>query len=260
MPWLRQLLHWHRRNESVPSAVRSMVDLAYSYIRHGDCPGARELLLKALTRRDEIRDTAAVNRILELLAWTWTVTDQHREKVDFFSQYLSRYPKDVGAHTLRAGALWYAGELEQAVADYSAALELDPNEILARMGRGQVYAESGEYGRALDDLDFVLENLDRYVTEDPSRKAQLQAFSFNGRAVAHAGIGDFERAMAEFDRSIALWPDNAWVYFNRGTVYEKKGDVEKAVADYTLSLQKNLPKLNVLKNKYAEVKIKALIS
>jgi tetratricopeptide (TPR) repeat protein len=114
--------------------------------------------------------------------------------------------------------------------------------------------------RGLNRLDFVQENLDQYATVDPSRKVQVQAFSLNGRALAHAGMGDFERAMAEFDRSISLWPDNAWVYFNRATVYEKKGHLEKAVADYTLSLQKNLPKLNVLKKKYAEVKIKALIS
>ena len=215
--------------------------------------------MKALDQRDEILDLATSNWLLELLAYTWTVTDQYRDKTEFFSKYLSRYPKDVRAYTLRAGALWYSGELEQAVDDYSTALKLDPNEILAHMGRGQVYAECGEYGRAIDDLDFVQENLEQYATADPSWKAQVQAFSFNGRALAHAGLGDFERAMAEFDRSISLWPDNAWVYFNRAAVYEKKGYLEKAVADYKLSLQRNLPKLNLLKRKYAEVKAKTLI-
>lgn len=105
---------------------------------------------------------------------------------------------------MRAGALWYSGEPEQALDDYSTALKLDPNEILARMGRGQVYAECGEYGRAIDDLDFVQENLDQYATAHPSWKAQVQAFFFSGRALAHTGLGDFECAMAEFDRSISF--------------------------------------------------------
>jgi len=256
---LRKLLHWNARNQSAPGAVKARGELAYSYIQQGNFVAARELLLKALDQKDEIRDVVTLNWLLELLAWTWTATDQYRDKAEFFTQYLSRYPKEVRAYTLRAGALWYSGEPEQAIDDYSTALKLDPNEILARMGRGQVYAECGEYGRAMDDLDFVQENLDQYATADPSWKAQVQAFSFNGRALAHAGLGDFERALAEFDRSISLWPENAWVYFNRATVYEKKGYLEKAVADYTLSLQRNLPKLSVLKKKYAEVKVKTLI-
>ncbi len=259
LSWLRELLHRNTRNKSAPGVVKARGELAYSYIQQGNYVAARELVSKALDQRDEIRDVATLNWLLELLAWTWTATDQHRQKTEFFSQYLSRYPKDVRAYTLRAGALWYSGELEQAVDDYSTALKLDSNEILARMGRGQVYAECGEYGRAIDDLDFVQENLAQYVTADPSWKAQVQAFSFNGRALAHAGLGDFERAMAEFDQSISLWSDNARVYFNRATVYEKKGYLEKAVADYTLSLQRNLPKLNLLKKKYAEVKVKTLI-
>jgi hypothetical protein len=34
--------------------------------------------------------------------------------------------------------------------------------------------------------------------------------------------------------------------------------LEKAVTDYTIALQKSLPKLNALKRKHAEVKIKTL--
>ncbi len=97
------------------------------------------------------------------------------------------------------------------------------------------------------------------TSAEPLWKIQVEAYSFNGRAVAHAGLGDFERAMAEFDRSISLCPDNAWVYFNRAKMYENKGQLEKAKSDYELSLQKNTPKLSVLKRKYAEVKIKTIV-
>jgi hypothetical protein len=38
-----------------------------------------------------------------------------------------------------------------------------------------------------------------------------------------------------------------------------KGFWKKAVADYARSLQKNLPKLNLLKRKYAGAKVKALV-
>jgi len=105
LSWLRELLHRIARNESVPGAVKARGELACSYIQQGNCVAARELLLKALDQRDEIRDLATLNWLLELLAWTWTATDQYRDKTEFFSHYLSRYPKDVRAYTLRAGAL-----------------------------------------------------------------------------------------------------------------------------------------------------------
>jgi tetratricopeptide (TPR) repeat protein len=262
MSLLSSLREWLRRNAGdrpVPGAAKRRGELAYSFIQQADYLAAREVLLKALEQRNEIGDVAVLNWLLEALAWTWTQTEQYRDKTEFFSNYLKLYPNDVRAYTLRAGSLWYSGELRQAIDDYSTALELDPNEILAHMGRGQVFAECGEYARAIDDLDFVHESLEQNAVANPSWKTQVQAYSFNGRAVAHAGLGNFEHAMAEFDRSISLCPDNAWVYFNRAMVYENKGHLEKAVSDYRLSLQKNLPKLSVLKRKYAEVKIKTIV-
>ena len=41
-------------------------------------------------------------------------------------------------------------------------------------------------------------------------------------------------------------------------VYEKKGCLAKAKSDYTLSLQKTMPKLSVLKRKYAEFKVRTI--
>jgi tetratricopeptide (TPR) repeat protein len=260
LSWLREWLR--RRNEgnsAVPGALRRRGELAYSFIQQGDCLAARELLLKALEQRNEIEDLAVVNWLLELLAWTWTLTEQYRDETEFLSKYLKLHPNDVRAYTLRAGSLWYSGELRQAIDDYSTALALDPNELLAYMGRGQVLAESGEYSRAMDDLDFVLENLEQNIAAPPSWKTEVQAYSLNGRAVAHAGLGDYERAMAEFDRSITLCPENAWAYFNRAMAYEKKGDLAKAMSDYKLSLQKNTPKLSVLKRNYAEVRVKTIV-
>jgi tetratricopeptide (TPR) repeat protein len=254
---LRDRLRRNAAHRSVPGVVKRRGELAYSFIQQGDCLTARELLLKALEQRNEIEELAVLNWLLELLAWTWTVTEQYRDETEFFSNYLKLHPSDVRAHALRAGSLWYSGEHREAIEGYSKALEIDPNDIFALMGRGQVFAECGEYGRAIDDLDLVQDKLGQNAAGDPWWR-QVQAYSINGRAVAHAGLGDFERAMAEFDRSISLCPENAWVYFNRAMVYERKGDLAKAVADYKTSLQKSVPKLCVLKRKYAEVKVKTI--
>lgn len=236
--------------------MKARANIAYSFFQRGECLAARQQLLKALERRNDIRDPAVLNWLLDLLWWTWTFTEQYRESVEFFSVYLHSYPTDVRAHSLRAASLWYLGELQQASETYSKALELAPQDILAHMGRGQVFAESGEFSQAIEDLDFVHDNLEQVA--DPALKMQVQAYSYSGRAVAHAGLGDFERALSEFDRSIFLCPENAFVYFNRAMVYENKGRFVDAVADYKVSLQKDIPKLTTLKRKYAEVKLKTI--
>ena len=249
-----------RRNDSsyIPGTVKSRANLAYSFIQQGEYLTARQQLLKALERRNDIRDPAMLNWLLVHLWWTWTFTEQYRESAEFFSTYVQSYPNDARGYSLRAASLWYSGELPQAIEDYSKALELEPQDIIAHMGRGQVFAEAGEFSRAIEDLDFVHDNLEQVRVGDGSVKTQVQAYSFSGRALAHAGLGDFERALSEFDRSIFLCPDNAFVYFNRAVVYENKGHIADAVADYKMSLQKAMPKLTALKRKYAELKVRTI--
>ena len=86
----------------------------------------------------------------------------------------------------------------------------------------------------------------------------MRAYTLNGRAAAYAGLGEFDRALSEFEKSISFCPQNAWVYYNRAEAYENRGDKAKAIADYKLALTMKSPKLNTLKRKYAETKLKTL--
>ena len=63
----------------------------------------------------------------------------------------------------------------------------------------------------------------------PSGTNRTEAFVHNGRAFALAGLG---KNAAEFEASIRLSPENAWVYHNRGQVCGLAGDRENAIADY----------------------------
>jgi tetratricopeptide (TPR) repeat protein len=241
----------------VPGSVHGRLTLAYSFFRQGKYLEAREQLLKALELRNEIQDPATVNLLLELLWWTWISPEQYREAADFFSGYVEKHPADMRAYSLRASSLWYMGELRKAIDGYSKALELNPQDILSRSGRGQVLAESREFSRALEDLEFVHDNLEQTQISE-SVKTQIQAYTFSGSAFAHAGLGELEHALSEFDRSLFLCPDNSFAYFNRAIVYEEKGRFAEALADYQTSLGKARPKLPSIKRKYAEFKIKTI--
>jgi lipoprotein NlpI len=62
----------------------------------------------------------------------------------------------------------------------------------------------------------------------PSRDASL----FTSAGVTHLQQGEYDRAIRDFDRAIALQPGLVVAWKNRGLAYRGKGDYERALADY----------------------------
>ena len=71
--------------------------------------------------------------------------------------------------------------------------------------------------------------------EEETRKNLTAAYT--NRGVAYGKKGEVDRAIADFDKAIALDPKLAFAYFNRGVAYEKKGDKEQAIADFRKALE-----------------------
>ncbi len=54
--------------------------------------------------------------------------------------------------------------------------------------------------------------------------------------------GEYDRAIADYDKAIALKPKYADFYNNRGIAYDKKGEYDRAIADYDKAIALN-PKM-----------------
>jgi tetratricopeptide (TPR) repeat protein len=222
---------------------------------------ARVPLLRAIESRNLITDPAIVRYLLSSLTSTWQFSENFEEAIAFFSTYLSRYPGDSEAYEGRGIACWYAGRSEDAVQDFTRVLQLRPNEISILSSRGQVFAELGENERALADLNSALQILKGVATPDPDFAVwcvEAEAFTRNGKAFALAGSGDTAAALQEFDHSIRLRPENAWVYHNRGQIYDRAGMSNEASKDYGIALRKTKPSLTPLRKKHAQARIAAL--
>src|SRR6476620_4656486 len=67
------------------------------------------------------------------------------------SQLIQRTPGDATAYHNRAVAYGLAGDLDNAIADYTKVIEIAPSNASAYENRGRAYASKGDYTRAVED-------------------------------------------------------------------------------------------------------------
>ena len=84
------------------------------------------------------------------------------------------------------------------------------------------------------DFDGAIDNFNRALAVDSKYAA-----AYNGRGAAKQAKGDLEGALADFARALELDPKLADAYYNRGLLKKTKGDLEGALADYNRSIEIN---------------------
>ena len=98
-------------------------------------------------------------------------------------------------HADRGYAWADKGDPDRAIADYDAAIRLDPKYALAYNHRGEAYIDKGDYARAIADLDEAIRLDPKY------------AHAYTNRGVVWGRKGDFGRAIADYTEAIRLDPD-----------------------------------------------------
>ncbi|QDL92456.1 tetratricopeptide repeat protein [Paroceanicella profunda] len=97
---------------------------------------------------------------------------------------------------------------------------------------------------AYDSLGRALQALDDAARRDP----RLFAI-YPNRAFVHERMGQFDAALADYDRALAMKPSDRDTLFGRGTLYLRRGAPEKAVEDFDAVLRRDGRDVNALYNR-----------
>jgi len=258
--WLRARLSQDAGTFDLERVARVVLEAAFADLNLKNFDGAREQLLRAFERRDEINDPTTIEYMLTYIGASWRDQGRYQEGIEFLSAYIATHPGEGTAYSQRGGLLWYSGNAPGAISDFSRALEILPSDTFALLGRGHCFVECERYREAFYDFDLA----QKYGSQDSrlNREGQTRSMAYilNGRAAALAGLGDFEESMKQFESSIGLSPDNSWVYYNRARAYTVRGEFEKAISDYRLALSKHDPALTYAKKDHAEAQLETLLA
>jgi len=168
----------------------------------------------------------------------------------------------AAALTIRGRAYRAKGDYDHAIADYTEAIRIEPNYVLAVYSRGIAYFNKKDYDRAVADYTMSLrlaprdiialqnrghayqarQDYDRAIA-DYSEAIRIEpkfAWAFNDRCYARAIAGrELQQALADCNEALRLIPNDIHTFDSRGLAYLRLGEFEKAITDYNAVLKFN---------------------
>jgi lipoprotein NlpI len=169
------------------------------------------------------------------------------------------------AYNDRGVAYRSKGQSDQALADFEAAIRVQPDDADGYLNRGLAYRDKGQADQATADIDKARQlqpgltatyfnhatkfHFDRQYEQEIAAMDKVIALTpddpvaYNARGGAQAMAGHIDRALADYEASIRLKPNYAEAYNNRGLLHEDQGRYDLAVADFDMliKLKSNFP-------------------
>lgn len=172
-------------------------------------------------------------------------------------------PKVKGsAYTSRGDLYRIQSNFEAALADYSAAIRLTPDDPTAYYGRGIIYFVQDEYEKAHKDMTqlasiapdvpttyYFLGLLNNQLKKYPDAVKQFDAYikvvpndpdAYAGRAKAYLEQQQYKQALSDLNQAIKIKSNTAEFYLQRGLVQQKLGDEQASASDYLTWIQANI--------------------
>lgn len=136
---------------------------------------------------------------------------------DFVAPYMEKLSQkiaengDIDSYLLRGSFYLQQGEYPKAIADFSAILEKDPQNLLALFNRAAAQMHMYDYIESIDDKTT------RVVGEIKQESRKI----------------DYSQVLKDYQQCLAIDPDFVFARYNMANVYAKSEEIDKAIAAYT---------------------------
>jgi tetratricopeptide (TPR) repeat protein len=134
-------------------------------------------------------------------------------------------PESPQVYLGRARAWTRLDESEQALADYTQALELASDLVEAHNERGLLLEAVGQYEQALEDYEELV------------RLAPESEVAYRLRGDAHLALERYEEAVADYEQALELNPEFVEAHLGRGMVYAEQEAWDRVLQACEIAVQ-----------------------
>jgi protein O-mannosyl-transferase len=188
-----------------------------------------------------------------------TQTSYWRNSESLWNHTLACTSDNAIAYDYRGGSFLRQGRLEEEIADFQRALEIEPYYAEAQYDLGTALLQKGQLNEAITHFQKALEintnyadaydNLGNALLQKGNVDAAIDHFRMAlkimpGSAEAHNNIGNallqtgnLDEAIVHFQQALQIKPDYAEAYYNLGNALLQKGDMGEAITNYQRALQ-----------------------
>ncbi|MCX5712932.1 MAG: tetratricopeptide repeat protein [Candidatus Omnitrophica bacterium] len=164
--------------------------------------------LATATGEKKKKDTEAYNKNIEdLNATEWVEkgyaayrSSNMNNAIAAFSKAIEVNPKYAGAYIARGDAYMQLRNYPQAIKEFDKAIEINPQEAGAYSFRGNAYGGLGNYRQALEDYN-------RAIELDP----KYESFFLHFRGPIHMALGNYHQAIEDFSKIIQAYPKSVYM-------------------------------------------------
>lgn len=148
----------------------------------------------------------------------------------FLNEIIENNPNATEAFFYLANVFHVRGELGKAIKAFQRVLELDPHHTDAAISLSVIYNDIGKYEEAkaiFDKANNQVKNTQASGVTDPhlNKKFSLKHYEI---AEMYASYGRCDEALFEYNKAVALDPDNLEIRIKVAKTYTKKGFTSKA--------------------------------
>ncbi len=170
---------------------------------------------------------AALRNLAKVLSWAGKVEEADRLAL----KAAEKMPDDEETQRMTGFAKLRLNEFDEAKSCFEAALRMEPNDVRALCGLGDVYWRTGQH-EAARDCYF------RAATIDPKHVPAL--FNLGNTLRSLGQVGAAEEA---YRQALALAPDQPDIHKNLGLTFYMQGDIDQTVRQFeqALALEGHVP-------------------
>ena len=162
--------------------------------------------------------------------WVYNQQKQYAAAISEYDKVIELNPRYAIAWNNRGAAKSWLNLMREAIVDYDKAIELNPRYAKAYENRGKAYSALGNDKQSADDLQ-------KAARINSSNKGADKVIE---EAEALCKRGEYSEALELYNQAAEIYPDNQFVFVNRGNIYNNHlRDYDAAIADYNKTIELN---------------------